>query len=259
MIFPPAARSMVSIGSTVSEPTPSPSLVRATLQVMLLLLGAALGLWVLYRVRSVLLLLVLAVFFAYLVAPLVRVLRRPISARGRRFVLPLPLAIGAIYVAIFGSPGGRRRPASSRPEPGNRGARQGDPELPRASGGPLARLASGLSDPGASRRIARGRRSSAASGSDRRRNVRDERPASANRRLADVPALADARSDSGVLPAQGRAAPAGSRFADSSPGTPPIARGRVPGRSQRNAGGLHSGPGHRLPSHRCGLHGRVPR
>ena len=70
---------------------------------MALLLGAALGLWVLYRVRSVLLLLVLAVFFAYLVAPLVRVLRRPISARGRSLVLPLPLAIGMIYVAIFGS------------------------------------------------------------------------------------------------------------------------------------------------------------
>ena len=68
-----------------------------------LALGAALGLWVLYRLRSVLLLLVLAVFFAYLVAPLVRVLRRPISARGHSFMLPLPLAIGVIYVAIFGS------------------------------------------------------------------------------------------------------------------------------------------------------------
>ena len=56
-----------------------------------------------YRLRSFLLLLVLAVFFAYLVAPLVRVLRRPISARGRSFALPLPLAIGVIYVAIFGS------------------------------------------------------------------------------------------------------------------------------------------------------------
>ena len=67
------------------------------------MVGAALALWVLYRLTSVLLLLVLAVFFAYLVAPLVRVLRRPISARGRRFVLPLPLAIGVIYLAIFGS------------------------------------------------------------------------------------------------------------------------------------------------------------
>ena len=42
-------------------------------------------------------------FFAYLVAPLVRQFRRPISARGRHFALPLPLAIGAVYVAIFGS------------------------------------------------------------------------------------------------------------------------------------------------------------
>jgi predicted PurR-regulated permease PerM len=57
----------------------------------------------LYRLRSVVLLLILAVFFAYLVAPLVQVLRRPISAPGRRFVLPLPLAIGVIYVAIFGA------------------------------------------------------------------------------------------------------------------------------------------------------------
>jgi predicted PurR-regulated permease PerM len=70
--------------------------------VICLLLGAALGLWVLYRLRGVLLLLVMAVFFAYLIAPLVRVLRRPIFARGRRFVLPLTLAIAVIYVAIFG-------------------------------------------------------------------------------------------------------------------------------------------------------------
>jgi predicted PurR-regulated permease PerM len=70
---------------------------------MFLLLGAVLALWVLYRLRSVLVLLALAVFFAYLIAPMVRVLRRPISSRGRSFVLPLPLAIGVIYVAIFGS------------------------------------------------------------------------------------------------------------------------------------------------------------
>jgi predicted PurR-regulated permease PerM len=47
-------------------------------------------------------LLVLAVFFAYLVVPLVRMLRRPI-ARWRGFVLPLPLTIGVIYAAIFGA------------------------------------------------------------------------------------------------------------------------------------------------------------
>ncbi|MEP6993225.1 MAG: AI-2E family transporter [Acidobacteriota bacterium] len=75
-------------------------MVRATLQVLLVLLGAGIALWALYRLSSVLLLLILAVFFAYLVAPLVRVLRRPILARG--FALPLPLAIGAVYMAIVG-------------------------------------------------------------------------------------------------------------------------------------------------------------
>ncbi|HTD51741.1 MAG TPA: AI-2E family transporter, partial [Thermoanaerobaculia bacterium] len=44
----------------------------------------------------------LAVFFAYLVAPLVRMVRRSIFAPGRRFAIPLPLAIGGIYAAIFG-------------------------------------------------------------------------------------------------------------------------------------------------------------
>ncbi len=69
---------------------------------MLLLFGSALALWVMYRLRSVLLLLVLAVFFAYLVAPLVRVLRRPITRRSRA-ALPLPVAIGLTYVVILGS------------------------------------------------------------------------------------------------------------------------------------------------------------
>jgi predicted PurR-regulated permease PerM len=70
--------------------------------VIFLVLGTALALWVLYRLRSILLLLVLAVFFDYLVSPLVRAIRRPISARGRSFALPLPLAIGVIYAAILG-------------------------------------------------------------------------------------------------------------------------------------------------------------
>jgi predicted PurR-regulated permease PerM len=70
--------------------------------VLLLVLGAALGLWVLYRLRGVLLLFVLAVFFAYMVAPLVRVLRRPVPVRGRRFALPLPLAIAVVYALTLG-------------------------------------------------------------------------------------------------------------------------------------------------------------
>jgi predicted PurR-regulated permease PerM len=77
--------------------------VRTTFQILLVALGVALGLWAVYRLRGILLLLVLAVFFAYLVAPLVRFCRRPILVKGRKFVLPLPVAIGVVYVFIFGS------------------------------------------------------------------------------------------------------------------------------------------------------------
>lgn len=77
--------------------------VRMALQILLLLLGLAAALWVLYRLRGILLLLVLAVFFAYLVAPFVGLCRRPVMVRGRKFVLPLPVAIGMVYVFIFGS------------------------------------------------------------------------------------------------------------------------------------------------------------
>ncbi|MGE5347285.1 MAG: AI-2E family transporter [Acidithiobacillales bacterium] len=73
------------------------------LQILLLLLGVAAALWVLYRLRGILLLLVLAVFFAYLVAPLVGLCRRPIMVKGRKFVLPLPAAIGVVYLLLFGS------------------------------------------------------------------------------------------------------------------------------------------------------------
>jgi predicted PurR-regulated permease PerM len=76
---------------------------RMALQILLLFLGVAAALWILYRLRGILLLLVLAVFFAYLVAPFVGLCRRPLIMRGRKFVLPLPAAIGVVYVFLFGS------------------------------------------------------------------------------------------------------------------------------------------------------------
>jgi predicted PurR-regulated permease PerM len=93
----------MAVSEEVPETTTLPSVVRATLQVIFLVLGAAAALWVLYRLRSILLLLVLAVFFAYLFAPLIGVLRRPIPLRKRSILLPLPLAIGVVYVLILGS------------------------------------------------------------------------------------------------------------------------------------------------------------
>jgi predicted PurR-regulated permease PerM len=82
---------------------PGPSVVRAALQIVLVALGAAAALWAVYRLRGILLLLVLAVFFAYLVAPFVGMCRRPLTVRGRKVSLPLPAAIGVVYLFIFGS------------------------------------------------------------------------------------------------------------------------------------------------------------
>jgi len=90
--------------SDESRPLPAPpSVARRTLQVVLVALGVAAVVWTLYRLRGVILLLVLAVFFAYLVAPFVSLLRRPLTVRGRKLVLPLPAAIAFVYVLIMGA------------------------------------------------------------------------------------------------------------------------------------------------------------
>jgi predicted PurR-regulated permease PerM len=85
-----------------SPPLPSSQfVVKTALQILLLVLGVVAALWAVYRLRGILLLLVLAVFFAYLVTPVVGFCRRPITVRGRKFVLPLPAAIGVVYVFFF--------------------------------------------------------------------------------------------------------------------------------------------------------------
>jgi predicted PurR-regulated permease PerM len=61
------------------------------------------ALWVIDTVMGILLVVVLAIFFAYLIAPLVEVVRRPFLARGR--TMPHWLAIAAVYLAIFGALG----------------------------------------------------------------------------------------------------------------------------------------------------------
>jgi predicted PurR-regulated permease PerM len=61
--------------------------------------------WVFYALTGVLLVIVLAVFFAYLIAPLVELVRKPFNARGRERVMPRGLAIGVVYLVIFGSLG----------------------------------------------------------------------------------------------------------------------------------------------------------
>jgi predicted PurR-regulated permease PerM len=67
-----------------------------------ILVGAAAGViaWGLYALKTVLLLLVLTIFFCYLIAPLVTFVERPLPVRWR---LPRGLAILVVYLLLFGA------------------------------------------------------------------------------------------------------------------------------------------------------------
>jgi predicted PurR-regulated permease PerM len=74
---------------------------RIVLRIVVLLLAVAGLLWVIYKLTTVLLLLVLSIFFAYLVAPLVDLVQQPIRLGGRERRMPRGLAIGIVYLVIF--------------------------------------------------------------------------------------------------------------------------------------------------------------
>ena len=54
-----------------------------------------------YRLTTVILLVVLSIFFAYLVAPLVDLVQQPLRFGGRERVIPRGLAIAIVYVILF--------------------------------------------------------------------------------------------------------------------------------------------------------------
>jgi len=80
---------------------PSWPTVRAILRVIFVILLVLGSLYVLAKLTSIILLLVLSIFFAYLVAPLVDVLHRPVRFGGRHFVIPRVGAIALAYLLIF--------------------------------------------------------------------------------------------------------------------------------------------------------------
>ena len=64
--------------------------------------------WVFYALTGVLLVIVLAIFFAYLISPLIELVRKGLATRDRKGeprLLPRTAAIALVYVAIFGSLG----------------------------------------------------------------------------------------------------------------------------------------------------------
>lgn len=75
---------------------------RAILRIIFIVLAVAAVIWMVYALEEVLLLVVLAVFFAYLISPLVEFVRRPIKLRNRETIVPRTLAIVIVYVMIFG-------------------------------------------------------------------------------------------------------------------------------------------------------------
>src|SRR5918997_974341 len=78
---------------------------RAILRLIFIVLAVVATIWVVYLLEGVLLLVVLSVFFAYLIAPLVEFFHRPFKLRGRERLMPRVAAIAIVYVLIFGSLG----------------------------------------------------------------------------------------------------------------------------------------------------------
>jgi predicted PurR-regulated permease PerM len=74
---------------------------RVAVLVMLVALSIA-GIWILYRLERVVVLLVLSTFFAYLVAPLVRLAEQPIRIAGTQRHLPRRMAIAVTYLFLAG-------------------------------------------------------------------------------------------------------------------------------------------------------------
>ena len=84
-----------------NQTPPAQSLQRAVLQILLLVLAAALVLWLLYALRKVILLLIFTVLFCYLIAPLVDLLVGPRRIGPITWRVPRALAIFAVYVMLF--------------------------------------------------------------------------------------------------------------------------------------------------------------
>jgi predicted PurR-regulated permease PerM len=76
---------------------------RVILRVIAIVLFVAITIWVIVKLTGLILLLVLSVFFAYLVSPLVAFLRRPLIISGRKRTMPRLLAISLAYIVLIGA------------------------------------------------------------------------------------------------------------------------------------------------------------
>ena len=76
---------------------------RVILRVIVIVLVVAVALWIIIKLTGVILLLILSIFFAYFVSPLVEFISRPINLAGRKFAIPRTAAIILSYLLIVGA------------------------------------------------------------------------------------------------------------------------------------------------------------
>ena len=80
-----------------------PSQVHVILQVLLIVVGVALGLWALYQLAAVVFVLILAALFAYVVEPLVHLAQCEMRMTGRPRRLSRGAAVAVVYALLAGS------------------------------------------------------------------------------------------------------------------------------------------------------------
>ncbi|HEV2765609.1 MAG TPA: AI-2E family transporter, partial [Pyrinomonadaceae bacterium] len=99
------AASTAAVAASASNWSHTRAVLRVVMVVVAVILGVLVAYWTLKALTGVILLVVLSVFFAYLIAPLVELVHRPLRLGGRERVVPRALAIGVVYLLLFGSLG----------------------------------------------------------------------------------------------------------------------------------------------------------
>lgn len=74
---------------------------RTVLRIIVVLLAVLIVLWMISKLTGIILLLVLSIFFAYLVSPLVEFIRQPRTIGGRTIAVPKVVAITLAYLLIL--------------------------------------------------------------------------------------------------------------------------------------------------------------
>src|SRR5215211_7841194 len=87
-------------------PLPPPAHSRPTLRDLLVVAAIVAALWVMHRLGRVVLVLIVAMFLAYVIAPLVDFAQRPISRRGQTWRLPRWVAVTVVYLLLASSVAG---------------------------------------------------------------------------------------------------------------------------------------------------------